>query len=62
VLFLYLAVLALLRWHIGDDRLCDSYGKLSPGGAERGFWEFTPTSLLVLANRSKPQEQKKAAK
>lgn len=35
-------------FHIGDPRLRDVYGKVSAGGIERGCWDFTPLSRMLL--------------
>ena len=47
-------------YHISDRRLRDPFGKVSPGGMERGCWEFTPFSKAMMELMSPSKKQPKA--
>lgn len=48
-------------WHREDPRLHDSYGNISPGGLERGCWEYTPQSKRYLRDVAKEAAEAAAA-
>ena len=51
-------------WHIGDPRLRDQNGRISPGGHERGCWEFTPAAIAlmdVMSNQADTAKTRKKA-